>query len=126
VVNVVLSELVQWLWPILIQQELDELRDRFNNHVVRKVNGKVLPSGVSPNVAFALPEQYGGENHLQPVDKMSVQRLMDVIGGEEIIQFVSAEYASHAREIYDSLHIEKLTMHNVWIVFEDMLPLMYP
>lgn len=34
--DLVCSELVQWIWPELIQQELDELKDRFNNHVSRK------------------------------------------------------------------------------------------
>lgn len=107
----------------MIQQELDELRDRFNNHTGRKVKGKILPSGVSPNIAFALPDQYGGENHLQPVDRDAVRSLMDSIGGEELIRFVSAEYAIQAQGIFDSLGVRKLTMHNVWDVFEDMLPL---
>ena len=105
----------------MIQQELDELRDRFNNHTVRKVKGKILPSGVSPNITFALPDQYGGENHLQPIDRDAVHGLMDSVGGEELIQFVSAEYALHAQGVFDSLSVQKLTMHNVWIVFEDML-----
>lgn len=46
---------------------------------------------------------------------------MDSVGGEELIQFVSAEYALHAQGVFDSLSVQKLTMHNVWIVFEDML-----
>jgi hypothetical protein len=76
---------VQWLWPTLIQKELDELRDRSNNHVVRKVNGKALPSGVSPNIAYVLHDQYGSEDHLQPVDKITVQGLMEAISGKELV-----------------------------------------
>jgi hypothetical protein len=92
---------------------------------VGKVNGKVLPSGVSPNIAYVLPDQYGGEDHLQPVDKITVQELMDAIGGKELVQFVSEEYASHASEVFDSLGVARLTMQNVWVVFEDMLPIMH-
>ncbi|KAF8489233.1 hypothetical protein JB92DRAFT_3129528 [Gautieria morchelliformis] len=110
----------------MIQKELDELRDQFNNHVVRKINGKVLPSGVSPNIAYVLPDQYGGENHLQPIDKLAAQGLMEAIGGKELIQFVSEEYASCAAEVFHSLGVERLTMQNVWVIFKDMLPLMHP
>ncbi|KAF8495823.1 hypothetical protein JB92DRAFT_3099800 [Gautieria morchelliformis] len=110
-------ELVQWLWPKFIQQELDELRDRFNNHRVRKDRNKVLPSGVSPNEAFALHEEYSAENLLQPVNKGVVRELMVSIGGDDLIRFVSVEYAVHAQEVYDSLGIQKLTMFNVWTVF---------
>ncbi|KAF8482338.1 hypothetical protein JB92DRAFT_3149094 [Gautieria morchelliformis] len=117
-------ELVQWLWPKLIQQELDELRDRFNNHRVQKDRNKVLPSGVSPNEAFTLHEEYGAENLLQPVNKGVVRELMVSIGGDDLIRFVSVEYAVHAQEVYYSLGIQKLTMFNVWTVFQAMLPLM--
>ncbi|KAF8476518.1 hypothetical protein JB92DRAFT_2838135 [Gautieria morchelliformis] len=80
--------MVQWVWPTIIQKELYELHDQFNNHVVRKVNGKVSPPGVSPNIAYALPDQCGSENHLQPIDKLVAQGLMEAIGGQELIQFM--------------------------------------
>jgi len=78
----------------LIQQELDTLKDRFNNHVVCKDKEKKLPSGVSPNVAYTLYDQYGGEQCLQPVDRAFVKALMEAIGGEDLIHFVSVEYAA--------------------------------
>ncbi|KAF8524527.1 hypothetical protein JB92DRAFT_2827010 [Gautieria morchelliformis] len=119
-----ISELVQWLWPKLIQKELDELWDRFNNHCSRKDRNKVLPSGVSPNEAFALHKEYRAENLLQPVNKGVVRELMVSIGGDDLIRFVSVEYAVHAQEVYDSLGIQWLTMFNVWTIFQAMLPLM--
>lgn len=81
-----------------------------------------LPSGVSPHVAFTLPEKYGGENCLQPLDIMVVQGLMEDLGGEELVQFVSPEYAAHAEEVFNTLGVEELTTANVWNVFTAMLP----
>jgi hypothetical protein len=72
---------VQWLWLTLIQQELDQLQDHFNNHVVSFDKNKGLHSGISPNVAYALHEQHGGEFCLQPVDVTVAYDLMSQIGG---------------------------------------------
>ncbi|KAH7904483.1 hypothetical protein BJ138DRAFT_1019103 [Hygrophoropsis aurantiaca] len=117
-------ELVQWIWPKLIQQELDTLMDRFNNHTVRFDKNKKLPSGVSPNTAYALHTEYNGQYCLQSVDRQIVAQLMEEIGGEDLIRFVSVEYAAHAQAIYNSLGFTSLTLHNVWAVFSSMLPLM--
>jgi hypothetical protein len=113
---------VQWLWPKLIQQELDFFMERANNHKVRNNNVKMNPSGVSPNVCYALPQKYGGENCLQTVDVQMIQGLMEDIGGEELLQFVPPEYAVRAQEVYDPLNIEKLSFDNIWFVFSAMLP----
>jgi hypothetical protein len=113
------------LWPTLIQQELDTLKDRFNNHVVRKDRNKKLPSGVAPNIAFILHENYGSEDCLQLVNRDIVWGLMQDIGGEDLIRFVSVEYAAIARTAFESLGHEKLSFHNIWTVFTLMMPLMY-
>lgn len=116
------SDLVQWLWPTLIQQELDELTQRFNCHATRFDQNKQIPSGVSPDVAYALHAEYDAEDCLQPVDPDIVQGLMDAIGGEDLIRFVTVEYADRAQAVFDSLHVPKLTFQNVWEVFSAMLP----
>jgi len=117
-------ELIQWLWPTIIQKELDKLRDHFNNHVVRTDRNKIIPSGVSPNVAYALPEEYSGEDCLQPVDRQVVHELMEKLGGEQLLYFVTREYAEEAQAVFDTLHINDLSLQNVWHVFRAMLPLM--
>ena len=116
------SELVQWLWPKLVQQEIDELQEHLNSHPTRLDHKKQLPSGVSPNVAFALYQEYDAENCLQHVDVEVVQKMMDDIGGEELICFVSVEYAARAQAIFDSLNVPKLAFENVWEVYSAMLP----
>ncbi|KIK79777.1 hypothetical protein PAXRUDRAFT_160336 [Paxillus rubicundulus Ve08.2h10] len=108
--------LVQWLWPKLIQQELDKLMDTFNNHVVCHNQKKKLPSGVSPNVAFALHAQFGGQDCLQKVNQHVVEQLMEEIGGEGLICFVDVGYVTHAQAIFDSLRFTELTLQNDWAI----------
>ncbi|PPR07995.1 hypothetical protein CVT24_002686 [Panaeolus cyanescens] len=118
--------LVDWLWPTLIQQELDELRERLNNHVVRYNKDKKLPSGSSPNVNMALFGEKGGEWCLQSIsdsDMGIIQHLKDTAGGEELLWFVTPEYSARAQSIFDTLPYSKLSFQNVWHVFSDMLPL---
>jgi hypothetical protein len=115
---------VQWLWSTVIQKELDELKDTFNSHVIRLDRTKLNPSGVSPNIAYELFEDYGGENCLQPVDSDIIRGLMEEIGGEDLILFVSREYAAKAQTIFDTLGVHDLTVQNAWHVFSVMLPLM--
>lgn len=117
------SELVQWLWSTVIQKELDELKTRFNNHVVWLDHSKLIPSGVAPSVAYSLYEQHGGEDCLETVDRVVIRRLMDELGGEDLIRFVTAAYAEKAQSVFDTLGVKDLTLQNVWHVFKAMLPL---
>ena len=114
---------MQWLWSTVIQKELNELKDRFNNHIVRCDRSKLIPSGVAPNVVFSLHEQYGGEDCLQPVDPGVIHRLMEELGGEELIQFVSPAYASKAQAIFNTLHIQNLTLQMSGMYFRLCYPL---
>jgi hypothetical protein len=110
----------------VIQKELDELKGSFNSHVVRLDRFKLNPSGISPNVAYELFEEYGGEDCLQSVDSDVIRGLMEELGGEDLILFVSQEYAATARTVFDTLGVHDLNLQNVcvWHVFSAMLPLM--
>ncbi|KAG1750783.1 hypothetical protein EDB19DRAFT_1893324 [Suillus lakei] len=116
-------DLVQWLWPRLIQQELDKLKHCLNTHTIRYDHDKILPSGVSPNIAMSLHEDYDAENCLQPVDHDVIKNLMEEIGGEDLICFVGSEYSVATQSIFDNLGFTVLTFENVWQVFAAMLPL---
>ncbi len=120
------SELVQWLWPALIQKELDQLRDHFNSHKVRYDKNKVLPSGVSPNVAYALLDRYNAVDCLQKVDRLVVREIMDAMGGDDLIRFVDAEFAVRAQNAFDVLRLPTVTLDNVWDIFRAMMPALYP
>ena len=120
--NIFCSELHQWLWPKLIQSELDSLRYQFNNHKTRFDRHKILPSNVSPNVAVALCEQWGGENCLQPVERAVVREMMQVIG-DNSVRFVTPEFAARAEAVYAFLGCPELTPATAWSVYWKMLPL---
>ncbi|KAF8996127.1 hypothetical protein BDQ17DRAFT_1364760 [Cyathus striatus] len=87
------------------------LVDQLNSHVIKKNKDTLLSSSM-----------YGGENCLKPVDVDIIDSLMEVIG-DETLQFVTPEYAEHAKEIFDGLNVE-LTFHNIWSVFQAMCNLM--
>ncbi|TFK51655.1 hypothetical protein OE88DRAFT_1628795 [Heliocybe sulcata] len=119
-------ELVHWLWPTLIQKELDYLRKRLNGHKIRYDKNKILPSGASPNTMMKLHTRYGGEDGLIPVDLGLIGQLKEELGGPGLTQFVDTPYAERALEVFQSLNVEKLTFQNVWEVYKAMMPLMYP
>lgn len=96
----------------------------FNNRTVRYDKSKKLPSGITPKVASSLCEKYGGVNCLIPVDVNVVRYLKELIGGENLIRFVSVEYETEVRKVYERLGIQKLTFHNVWDVFSVMLSML--
>ena len=44
------------------------------------------------------------------------------MGGDAILEFVSAEFSERAKLAYTTLEIiKKLTMENVWVVFHELL-----
>ncbi|KAH9884127.1 hypothetical protein C8Q73DRAFT_749482 [Cubamyces lactineus] len=114
--------LVHWLWPKLIQKELDKLRQDLNDHKPRKDRSKLLPTGVAPNVLYTLYERYGAEDRgLQPVDRELIAQLMDNLGGDDLIRFVPREYEQHIQQIFDHIGAPELSFHNIWDVFTQML-----
>jgi hypothetical protein len=43
-----------------MQAELAKLKEKFNTHKICKDQNKILPSSVSPNVSYSIPEKFGG------------------------------------------------------------------
>lgn len=120
--------LVQWLWPKLIQQELDQQRARFNAHKTRYDRNKYNPSGVSPNIAFSLYQDHGGHDCLQKLsaEQLKIIRdLKELIGGEKLIRFVTPPFSERCEEAFSSLEVTELTFENVWAIFEELLPIVF-
>jgi len=115
---------VQWLWSKVIQKELDISKAKFNNHKVRTDCTKLIPSSVSPSLAYSLCEAHGGKNCLEPVDGDVIHGLMEELGGEDLLRFVSAAYDAQATNVFESLNVNDLNLQNVWDVFHAMLPAM--
>ncbi|KAJ3762218.1 hypothetical protein EV360DRAFT_36154 [Lentinula raphanica] len=117
--------LCQWLWPMLLRQELAEFIEFRNGTKMRKNKNKPGPSGKSRDEAFTLHEDWGGKNFLMPVDTSVIRSIREAMGGDSILNFVNENFAARAQEKYDTLNITKLTMENVWNVFSAMLPLLF-
>ena len=92
---------------------------------MRKDNEKAGPSGMSCNEAFSFPENWGGRNCLLEVDVAIIRELKNAMGGDEILEFVSAEFSQHAQAAYDTLGVVDLNSENVWYVFRDLYPLVF-
>ena len=113
-----------WLWPPLMQRELDNFCYQANNCRVRKQKDKILPSGVSPDYAYDFPECFGGTDCLEPVDVGIVQEMLDSMQKEKDSMSdwgVPEEFADRAQQVYDTLGISEVTMSNVWLVFSTMI-----
>ena len=48
---------------------------------------------------------------------------MEDLGGEDLVLFVSREYAAKASAICDTLGLRDMNLQNAWHVFSAMLPL---
>lgn len=119
-------ELCQWIWPKLLRKELDAFMISRNSFRSRKDNQKAGPSGMSRNEAFSMPQNWGGRNCLLEVDVDVIRQIKEEMGGDQLLEFVSSDFSQHAQTAYDSLNIQDLSMENIWFVFRDMLPLLYP
>jgi hypothetical protein len=112
--NLTHSELCQWLWPKLLRLELEEFVEFRNGVRMRKDARKAGPSGCSQNDAFSLYQKHGLSDCLLPIDNMDlIGELKIGMGGDAILEFVSAEFSERAESAYTTLEIEKLTMENV-------------
>jgi hypothetical protein len=119
------SELCQWLWPILLQKELQQFMDSCNAARMRKDKTKAGPSGMSCDQAFTFLERWGERNCLLPVDLAVIREMKEALGGDKLLEFVSPEFSQKAQAVYDSSKISELTFQNVWLVFATMYPLIF-
>jgi hypothetical protein len=81
---------------------------------------------MSRNEAFSMPQNWGGRNCLLEVDVDVIHQIKEEMGGDQLLEFVSPDFSQRAQTAYDSLNIQDLSMENIWFVFRDMLPLLYP
>ena len=123
------SQLVQWLWPKLLRKIAGEFMESRNSYKSRRDNTKPGPSGMSRNEAYSLPHKWGGQQCLLDVDLDVVREIKDFISnGEDLFRFplVTVEFEKAAEDAYETLHIQDLSLTNVWNVFTMMLPLLFP
>ena len=122
-------QLCQWLWPKLLQKLLKEFMESRNSYKSRLDHNKPGPSSMSRNEAFSLPHLWGGKQCLLDVNMDIIQELKDIISeGKDMFHFplVTPQFEHNADNIYESLHIQDLSLCNIWSIFSSMLPLIFP
>ena len=115
-----------WLWPPIIQRELDNLRHSANNRRMRKQKDKAFPSRTTPNFAYTFPESFGGQNCLRAVDVTVVDAILrDLEGTQRILVDwgVSGGFDARMSAILTELclPLAQLDMANIWIMFAAIL-----
>lgn len=68
-----------------------------------------------------MPHRYGLKDDLLAIDVDVVRDIKKEMGGDKLLQFVPVELSERFEVAYSSLCIEKLTMENVWVVFQRLL-----
>ena len=119
------SELCQLISPKLLCRLLKEFMDITNATRMRKDRNKIGPSGMSRNEAYSAPGSWGRQNYLILVDINLIHELKEAVGGADLIAFVSEEFEQWAEIAFKTLGVKELTPENIWIVFRNMLPLLF-
>ncbi|KAJ7577390.1 hypothetical protein C8J56DRAFT_798931 [Mycena floridula] len=119
------TDLFHWLFPTIVQREVDEFRHWWNEHRVRPQPGKEMPSGHIPSDAMEHPELLAGKSCLISVPKEAVQDLRvllteEVGAKENFTRWVSDEFQALADAAYVEIGSPSITFDNSWDVFKLM------
>ncbi|KAJ7199361.1 hypothetical protein GGX14DRAFT_373160 [Mycena pura] len=119
--------LVNWIWPPIIQGELDHFTHRWNSHVIRRQRNKLMPSGVSPNELHAHPEHYAGRCFAIPVPDDAILALRNSIkiSREAALRWVPEEFDIMARQVYEGLGSPVTSAETAWELFSQMAAIMH-
>lgn len=104
---------------------MDEFKDYWNNHQVRRQVEKEMPSNHVPQDALDHPEAWGAESCLIKIEKSSIDELRallteEVGPREQYLTWYSAHFAETAAEAYEELGSPELNLETAWDVFGDM------
>ncbi|KAJ7678788.1 hypothetical protein B0H17DRAFT_1015364 [Mycena rosella] len=124
--NQIHVHLFNWIWPPIIQGELDHFTERWNVHIICRQRNKLMPSGVSPNELYAHPEYYGGRCFATPVPQAAVAAFRDEIRltRDGALNWVPAEFDAMACQVYDLLGAPECSAATAWDLFSRMASVM--
>ncbi|THU97404.1 hypothetical protein K435DRAFT_662838 [Dendrothele bispora CBS 962.96] len=113
-----------WVWPKVVQNEIDGFVQYRNQNRLRKQTAKSLPSGATPNMIFYSPECYGYNRWDVSVPKEALDALRSQIpiSRKEAFRWVDDAFDLEAHVLYQSLGAPKLDTQTGWAVYESMLP----
>ncbi|KAH9943745.1 hypothetical protein B0H21DRAFT_779612 [Amylocystis lapponica] len=118
--------LFNWLWPPVVQRELNNHRDSWNKHQIRPQKDKAMPSGSTPTMFFRSPESFGGKRVPVDVPNTAVQALRDTLAmsREEAVWWVDDDFAVAAGNAHAILGCPPIDLGTAWAVFIQMVPLL--
>lgn len=119
--------LLRWLWPNIIQRELDKFCVIQNARRVRKQKEKRLPSGVSPEYSYTCPDLFNGHQCLRPVDSALIDELLSDLEDEKEA-LSDWEVPEEFKEAADTalticgFEQKSVTVLNAWLVYNAVYP----
>ncbi|KAJ7156233.1 hypothetical protein C8R46DRAFT_429357 [Mycena filopes] len=117
--------LFNWIFPPLVQAELDEFRVYWNQHKIRSQHLKNMPSGHVPADVLEHPEFYGGINCRIEVPRETVHLLRELLTEEvgpreQHLAWVTPEFSDIADAVHEALGRPYITLQNSWTIFSQM------
>ncbi|RDB26566.1 hypothetical protein Hypma_005671 [Hypsizygus marmoreus] len=123
--NPIHVHLFNWIWPPIIQGELDHFTNWWNMHRIRKQNTKNMPSGSTPNAVFTSPEHYCGRRFSIPIPREATRAMRTTIATsyEDALAWVPPEFDELANLAYKELGSPECSAETAWELFRSMAAL---
>ncbi len=75
---------VKWCFTGVLQTELDKVKERWNNHVIRKCSSTNAPNG-KPDVLYFLPSRSGGRHCAFPGNMAEIQMASSFVNSPSLL-----------------------------------------
>lgn len=119
------SNLFYWLWPKILQNQLDQFVEFWNNHKIRTQKEKINMSGATPRHGFTVPEPPAQDCRIV-IDQPAVDalRLQIPISRSESMRWVDDTFAAAAQDAYEMVGSPSLDdLLSGWEIFSAIAPL---
>lgn len=127
--NALQRQVFKYIFLPNVQHRLNTVKEAFNNRYKRRQKKSMLPSGCSPFESYHLPEKYGGNEMMIPVEKGIVKLLLKKFEGDcwNILQPLCEDFRNVcddfiARSRYSNLQV--LPLDEAWQAYSELLDLM--
>jgi hypothetical protein len=120
--------LFNWIWPPIIQGELDHFTLLWNMHKIQTQNNKIMPSGATPTDIYTSPHRYCGRRFAILIPKEAVTEMCSTISMtyEDAMAWVPREFDAMANLAYEELGLPSCSAESAWDLFRDMAALLEP
>ncbi|KAH8796254.1 hypothetical protein DL96DRAFT_1721903 [Flagelloscypha sp. PMI_526] len=117
--------LFHWIFPPLVQHDLNDFQEEWRMHKIRTQGEKLMPSGHRPGDAMENPGQYGGCDCRIPVSQDVIDELRlfvsEIMGPrEQFLSWFPAAFDDMAKDVYEHIGSPPITWENSWSIFEKM------